>query len=173
VDLSVPVTAADPVARPPIVTPIGDGFSGVVTAAAISSAVEARDGAARSEDITAVLATGEPVPVRVPSSTTDPEGAVDDDGLVVVELAEWTAGAMAVAPDLPEVDDMVVVLTDPPVRVPLARVAEVGAPDGTPVVDDHGDLVGLCSDDGHGRRVLTTATLAVPIDDAGDATDPD
>ena len=36
-------------------------------------------------------------------------------------------------------------LADPPVTIAFADVASVGAPDGTPVIDADGSLVGLCT----------------------------
>jgi hypothetical protein len=65
---------------------------------------------------------------------------------------------MQVAASPPDANDLVVVLTDPPVEVELARVQEVGAADGTPVVDADGHLVGLCADDADGRRLLLVGT---------------
>jgi hypothetical protein len=156
--------AAPAPAVPPVVTPIGDGFSGVATAAAVRRSLDAAqrpDGA-----IDAVLHSGALVVAHLgdPADDVDVDEFVDElDDVVVVELTEWAQGAMQVAARRPDADDVVVVLTDPPVEVELARVHEVGAADGTPVVDTDGQLVGLCADDGDGRRVVLVAPT--PPDD--------
>ena len=143
---------------PPVVTPIGDGFVAVATGVAVrrtlgaATTVDTEDGS-----IAVVLHSGDEVDAQVVET-----GASGD--LVVVQLAEWAGGALELADDVPEAAERVVVMTEPPVEVALERVSEVGAPDGTPVVDADGHLIGLCTDDAQGRRVVTIAELR------GDAT---
>ncbi len=71
----------------------------------------------------------------------------------------------AIATDKPHRSDMVTVMSDTPVDMSFADVAHADVPEGTPIIDDEGALVGLCSrrDDG------TTEVIEVdqvPVDPA-------
>ena len=67
---------------------------------------------------------------------------------------------------MPRATDVVTVLADPPMLVEFARIGQVEAADGTPVVDDDGDVIGLCI------RTTTMATPTSPRSVSSSATPP-
>jgi hypothetical protein len=131
-----------------LATPIGDGKRALMTLAG-----------SRADEGTEfdVQLTSGPVVTAVVSSTTDE--------MMIVSIASAVEGhTVATAPPGP--DEMVTILLDPPVMVPFSEVASVDADEGTPVLDDDGDLVGLCTR-GQGD------TSVVDVTAGSDTVDPD
>lgn len=132
VALGIPVTR--PVARqlPGLATPIGDGQRAVMTASGSNTEV--------GTEIDVQLTSG-PVVTAVVDETAS--------GIVIVSITSDASAPLvdghAVASSLPAPDEIVTVLADPPVSVAFADVASVDADEGTPVLDRHGELVGLCT----------------------------
>ena len=124
----------------PIATPIGDDGFAVTTSRSILGRSELDDRVIDVELVTGhvtrafVVDAGENGGVAWLSL----EGGAFDHGL-----------DMAI--EMPHADDVVTVLAHPPMLVEFARIEQVEAADGTPVIDDDGDVVGLCiqhDDDG-------------------------
>lgn len=74
------------------------------------------------------------------------------------ELADEPAHQLATDP--PTADETVTVLLDEPVRIALSELASLDVPDGTPVVDADGGLIGLCTDSPDGTTVLAAVDAA-------------
>ena len=74
----------------------------------------------------------------------------------------------AIATDKPRYSDMVTVMSDTPVDMAYAEVAQADVPEGTPIVDGEGALVGLCSkrDDGTTEVIDVIEIDQVPVDTA-------
>jgi hypothetical protein len=66
----------------------------------------------------------------------------------------------------PDPNDIVTVLAEPPVTIAFAALTTLDAREGTPVLDDDGELIGLCSQR-HGAGDDQPITL---IDVTGDST---
>lgn len=117
-----------------LATPIGDGRLALVTRAALG---EQR---------------GTTVSVRLTSGRVGLVEVVDrsDGALVLVALPAGEAGH-PIADELPDADEIVTVLASPPITVPFADVATLEVEEGTPVFDQEGALVGLCS---RGKGIL-------------------
>lgn len=90
------------------------------------------------------------ITVQLVDGTTVLAEVVDDGaggGLAMLEFVEPAETAtFDLARRVPGPEGMVTVLTDRPVTVALGRVRDVGAADGTAIVDADGDLVGVCVD---------------------------
>lgn len=65
-------------------------------------------------------------------------------GVVVVSIATRASGH-EIAASPPEPDDIVTVLAEPPVTIAFSALTTLDAKEGTPVLDNDGDLIGLCS----------------------------
>jgi hypothetical protein len=122
-----------------LATPIGDGKQALMT-------LVGGVGATGTE--LDVRLTSGPVVTAVVSLTTDE--------MVVVSIDAGEQGH-TVASGLPSPDEIVTVMVDPPVTVAFADIDEVEADEGTPVLDDQGDLIGLCTH----RRGATTEVVDV------------
>ncbi len=149
---STPTRAATPVAARAVphelATPIGDGHLALMTAP--GSTIR------RGAELDVQLTNG-PVVTAVVSATAP--------GVVVVSIKSSGSGhAIATAP--PDPDDIVTVLAEPPVTIAFAALTTLDADEGTPVLDDDGDLIGLCSQR-HGAGDDQPITL---IDVTGDST---
>lgn len=161
----VPSSAAAPadVPRPtptgvalgtPLATLLGDGLA-VVTAKAIGGVQE-------GDTVTVQLASGRVVDATVVDTAERaalvqlPTGV---DGERVVELADRA----------PDPDAVVTLLLDTPIKVPMSALADVGAPEGTAVVDTEGRLVGLCTLGDDGSTQLAPVDADSVDDDAADA----
>jgi hypothetical protein len=120
----------------PIATPIGDSGMAVTSSRAIVRQLDVTRFDDRVIDV--VLVTGHVTRALV----VDPG---HDGGIAWVSL---DAGAfdhgLGVARDMPRAHDVVTVLADPPMLVEFGHIKQVEAADGTPVVDDDGDVVGMC-----------------------------
>lgn len=110
-----------------LATPIGDGRQALTTWAG--------DSATEGTELDVQLTSG-PVVTAVVES-------IDDD-LIVLSITASVDGH-PVAQGLPAPDEIVTVLVDPPMTVPFADVATIDVAEGTPVLDDDGELVGLCT----------------------------
>jgi hypothetical protein len=148
---SLAIEAAGLAARLPLVTPIGDDGMAVATSRAIVAAAD-RD----TEMVDVQLVTG-----HVARALVVDRG--ERGGIAWVALGDEGREGLDVARRMPRDDDVVAVLTDPPMLVEFAQLPDVEAADGTPVVDDDGDVVGLCIDrDDTGEAEFT------PIDELVD-----
>lgn len=144
-------------------TPIGEGRLAVVTAAGLG----ATPGASR---------VGDAVEVAVPSGRMHAARIVGRAGDTVVVELERTEPGMQVADEHPGGHEIVTVLARPPITIVLDQLATLDVEEGTAVLDDDGDLVGLCSEGGdESTRLLVVsdelldgmpdATVATPATD--------
>jgi len=119
------------VARPEretvLATPIGDGRFALVTSAA------------------STLERGESIDVRFASGALG-SGTVLTRGelATVIELAAAERGYI-ITRRRPAPNEVVTVMSDPPVAVALSSISDVDVGEGTAIFDDRGALVGLCS----------------------------
>ncbi len=91
---------------------------------------------------------------------------LDELVLVVLDREDRTERGYLVASRSPEPDDMVTVLSDPPVEVEFHEVDDLDVADGTAVVDQDGALVGICTwSDGAGDG--PSMVFAEVVDRAG------
>lgn len=111
-----------------LATPIGDGQFALVTSAALGDN------------------SGTTISVRFTSGRVGLVEVVDrsDGALVLVALGSGETGH-PIADERPAADEIVTVLASPPITVPFADVAKLEVREGTPVFDQAGALVGLCS----------------------------
>jgi hypothetical protein len=117
----------------PIATPIGDDGLAVTTSRSIFGLADLDD---RLIDVE--LVTGHVTRAFV----VDPG---ENGGIAWVSLDAGTFGhGLDVAIEMPLARDVVTVLAHPPMLVEFARIEQVEAADGTPVIDGDGDVVGLC-----------------------------
>ena len=86
-------------------------------------------------------------------------------GVVIVSISSNGSGhEIADAP--PDPDEIVTLLAEPPITIAFAAVTTLDAREGTPVLDEYGDLIALCSQR-HGAGDDQPITL---IDVTGDST---
>lgn len=110
-----------------LATPIGDGRFALVTRASVSNS------------------TSSVIDVRLPSGRMSVGSIVTaSTDTVVVALATVELGH-AIADHRPDDHDMVTVMASPPVTVAYDDVDTLVVDEGTPVIDDDGHLVGICS----------------------------
>lgn len=110
-----------------LATPIGDGNFGLVTRAALAPGQQ------------------DSVDVRLPSGRTSVgEIVTASEHAVVVALADAEPGH-AVATERPSAADIVTVMVSPPVTIAYADAHTVPVEEGVAVLDQHGDLVGICT----------------------------
>lgn len=166
---AVPVRAANPtVALAPPASTSTVSESGHATAAGLATALGSGRHAVITERSLDDIDVDERFHVRLPSGDVSPAEIVQwrDDGLVVVSLGE-SYPAHVIAADAPIRDDIVMVMSHPPVTIAFDDVDELAdlhplmVAEGTAVFDRDGDLVGLCSHpDGDGSVEL------IELDDA-------
>jgi hypothetical protein len=136
----------------PVVTPVGDEGWAVTTWEAI---------AGETGWIDARLPSGEVVNIEVVD--TDPAA-----GLVVVTLpASAETGGYELAAEAPEPSDTVYVNGNQPKVVTLVDLAYLEVEEATPVLDDAGALIGLCTGSDDGTTLMTVDTM--PGDEGPDA----
>ena len=126
----------------PMVTPIGDEGWGVTTGSAV---------AGRSGILSARLPSGDVVDVEIMK-----HDAIS--GLTVVSLPAAERG-YDLADSSPAPSDTVLVNGEPPIVVAMDELAALDVDEGTPVLDDDGDLVGLCTAGEHGTALRPVATM--------------
>jgi len=129
----------------PIVTPIGDAGMAVTSSHSIRRTAQAD--VARLDDglIDVVLVTG-----HVTRALVVDQGRAGGIAWLSLDAGDVDHG-LDVANEMPRAHDVVTVLADPPMLVEFGHIEQVEAADGTPVVDDDGDVVGMCiqqDDDG-------------------------
>lgn len=110
-----------------LATPIGDGHLALITAPGATMR--------RGSELDVQLTNG-PVVTAVVNATAP--------GVVVVSIATRASGH-EIAASPPEPDDIVTVLAEPPVTIAFSALTTLDAKEGTPVLDNDGDLIGLCS----------------------------
>jgi hypothetical protein len=110
-----------------LATPIGDGHLALMTAPGSSIR--------RGAELDVQLTNG-PVVTAVVDATSA--------GVVIVSIASGQNGH-EIAATQPNPDDIVTVLAEPPVTIAFAALTTLDAAEGTPVLDDDGELIGLCS----------------------------
>jgi hypothetical protein len=139
-------------ARHPIATPIGDDGMALMSSRAIVSGSQFGIPRPDTRLIDVVLVSG----LVTKALVVDPGRS---GGIAWVSLdveaddepeTESDGHGLDVAVKMPRADDVVTVLADPPMLVEFAHIEQVKADDGTPVIDDDGDVVGMCiqHDDG-------------------------
>jgi hypothetical protein len=129
--------------RVPLVTPIGDDGWALAT----SGAVKASTGV-----MSARLPTGDVVDVRIVRRD-------DDAGLTLVSLPSQTSGyRLAASPPAPT-DTVEVHSSRRTQVVEMVALSTLDVEEGAAVVDDDGDLVGLCTMDSGTVEVLTISTM--------------
>jgi hypothetical protein len=122
----------------PIVTPIGDDGMAVTSSRSIARTTQSNPPRFESGPIDVVLVTGHIARALV----VDPG---ESGGLAWLSLDAGNVDhGLDVAVEMPRAGDVVTVLADPPMLVDFAHIEQVEAADGTPVVDDDGDVVGMC-----------------------------
>jgi hypothetical protein len=124
--VATPVAAARAIPHE-LATPIGDGHLALITAS--GSTIR------RGAELDVQLTNG-PVVTAVVDSTMR--------GVVVVSIAPGASGH-EIAASQPDPYDIVTVLAEPPVTIAYSALTTLDAKEGTPVLDDDGDLIGLCS----------------------------
>jgi hypothetical protein len=130
--------------RLPLVTPIGNEGWAITTTGAVK---------ARSGVMSARLPNGDVVDVEIVERD-------EDAGLTLVSLPTETHG-YRLATSTPAPDDTVAVHGAEQTKVvEMDTLSTMVVEEGSPVVDDDGDLVGLCTtDDDHAVQVLTVSTM--------------
>lgn len=126
----------------PMVTPLGDEGWGVTTAGAVG---------ARSGLMAARLPTGDIVDVEIVRRDAE-------SGVTLVSLPEQTHGYQLAASS-PAPSDTVVVHGAEPQVVSMVDVAGLDVVEGTPVLDDAGELVGICTNVAGAVSVMTVSTM--------------
>ena len=122
----------------PIATPIGNDGLAVMSSRSIVTITQPSTARLDNRLIDVVLVTGHVTRALV----VDPG---ESGGVAWVSLDSEAYGhGLDVAVEMPRADDVVTVLADPPMLVEFAQIERVEAADGTPVVDDDGDVVGMC-----------------------------
>jgi hypothetical protein len=122
----------------PIATPIGNDGLAVMSSRSIVRITQLNTARLDNRLIDVVLVTGHVTRAFV----VDPG---ESGGIAWVSLdAEAYGHGLDVAIEMPRADDVVTVLADPPMLVEFAQIEQVEAADGTPVIDDDGDVVGMC-----------------------------
>lgn len=152
--VAMATTAVGPVDRSPIglrggpealATPIGEGRYAVVTDA----------------DLTATsteTGLGAAVRVSVPSGRMLEARIVGRAGEAVLVELERAEPGVDLAEERPEGDEIVTVLVEPPVTILLDDLPSLAVEEGTAVLDDDGELVGLCSLGGDDETLLLMVT---------------
>lgn len=135
-----------------LATPIGEGRLAVVTAADLAATTGASD-------------VGTSVEVAVPSGRMHDALVVARAGDTVVVRLERAEPGVTLADEQPAGHEIVTVLAAPPVTIVFDDLASLDVEEGTAVLDDTGELIGLCSVGVHDELRL------VRIDDQLLATD--
>ncbi len=131
---------------PALATPIGDGRRALVTRSAASENAGGR--------LDVVVPSGRQIDGRL-------VGRYGDTYVVELDEAEQ---ARPIAAETPQGDDIVTVMTDPPVTVPLDSISNLQVDEGTAVLDAHGELIGLCSHDQISGRPQLIGVSVEPAD---------
>ena len=130
----------------PMVTPLGDEGWAVTTSGAVGSRVGI---------MAARLPSGDVVDVEIVRRDTD-------SGVTLVSVPQLTRG-YELAASSPGPSDTVVVHGVEPQIVPMVEVSGLEVAEGTPVLDDQGALVGICTKVATGITVMTVSTMPGPV----------
>ncbi len=129
-----------------LATPIGDGRFALVTRASVRDAGQSI------------------IDVRLPSGETSAGSIVTaSDDTVIVALLDVEPGH-TIADERPDDAELVTVMASPPIVVEYDDVDTLTVEEGTPVIDEDGRLVGLCS-----RRHDSDLVRLIEISEALDA----
>jgi hypothetical protein len=126
----------------PMVTPLGDEGWAVTTSDAVGL---------RAGTMSARLPTGAVVEVEIVERDAE-------SGVTLVSLPTLTRG-YELAASSPAPSDTVVVHGADPLVVAMVDVAGLDVAEGTPVLDDDGALVGICTHGTDGIAVMTVSTM--------------
>jgi hypothetical protein len=130
-----------------LATPIGDGRFALVTRASLADAEQSI------------------IDVRLPSGRTSAGSIVTASGdTVVVALMNIEPGHV-IARDRPGGGDLVTVMATPPIIVEFDDVDTLAVEEGTAVIDDAGELVGICSRR-HDSDLVRLIAVSEELDDA-------
>jgi hypothetical protein len=129
-----------------LAAPVGDGKQALMTLSGAD--------AAEGTELDVQLTSG-PVVTAVVASMTD--------DMMIVSISAPVEGH-TIASGLPSPDEIVTVMLDPPITVPFSDVDDVDADEGTPVLDDDGELIGLCTR-GHDAGGATSVVDVTGSDD--------
>lgn len=122
-----------------LATPLGSGRYALVSLAALNAST------------TTLL------DVVLPSGRTTVGRVVErSDESALIQLSDSEPGH-DIAERRPHDLDMVTVMSQPPIKVTFAEVASLEVGEGTPVIDSAGDLIGLCTGSGDGKRTRLIA----------------
>ncbi len=130
-----------------LATPIGDGQFALVTRASLAGAEQSI------------------IDVRLPSGRTSIGSIVTAAGdTVVVALMNIEPGHV-IARDRPRGGDLVTVMATPPIVIEFDDVDTLAVEEGTAVIDDDGELVGICSRR-HDSDLVRLIEISEELDDA-------
>jgi hypothetical protein len=130
-----------------LATPIGDGRFALVTRASVV-------------DMRRTV-----IDVKLPSGRLSAGSIVTaSDDAVIVALATTEPGH-AVARHLPEPNEMVTVMSSPPITISYGDVDTLAVEEGTAVLDENGHLVGICSQRS-GTEQVRLIEVSGALDDA-------
>ncbi len=143
-----PATALSIAVEPALATPIGDGRMALIT------------------DDAMVGHNADRIAVRLPSGRTGSGRIVErSGGAWLIELGQAESGHQ-IARQRPKGSEIVTVMASPPVTIALADIATLDIDEGTAVLDQDGNLVGICS---HRRSDGSVRLIEVKAE-GGDAT---
>lgn len=135
-----------------LATPIGEGRYALVSQASVGEGLASR------------------LDVTLPSGRVTVGEVVERSGDTVLIVLSETEPGHDVAEHRPHDREVVTVMAEPPVTIAYADVSTLEVAEGTAVVDSDGNLVGLCTKSGHGRRVRLIAVddeMTTPDEMAG------
>jgi len=135
-----------------LATPIGTGDYAVVSRASL-------DGVDVTSTVDVMLPSGRLAAGQVVQTA-------DDAVLIALDQAE---PGHEVAGHRPHDREVVTVMASPPITVAYADIGGLHVAEGTAIIDDAGDLVGLCSgdEDGAGTKVVEIDAELAAVDHAG------
>ena len=143
-----PATTRSITAEPALATPIGDGRLALIT------------------DDAMVGHNADRIDVLLPSGRTGSGRIVEQSGGAwLIELGQAESGHQ-IARRRPKGSEIVTVMASPPVTIALADIASIDIDEGTAVLDEDGNLVGICSH----RHSDGSVRLIEVRSEAGDAT---
>ncbi len=153
-----PVTTSIIVVRP-LATPIGDGTIALVTTQAFEQHADSRR---TDESLTVEVDNWWGSAVALADVGTPLVTLIRLDGVQPGDL-----DSHVIAAEQPDPNDIVLVMTYPPTKVPLSDLDELLVRDGTAVLDLDGDLVGLCvvhHDDGASLASIDPAAVDTAVE---------
>lgn len=122
--------------RHALATPIGRGDYAVVVRASVERSLD--------DTVRVLLPSGRVVSGQIVDKSSD---------TALIALSETEPGH-DVAERRPHDHEVVTVLATPPITVALADLDDLTVAEGTAVIDDHGELIGLCARGSNGTKLL-------------------